>query len=123
MIIVFAFIILHVPEKSPTDVSSEKSVIYNKTLLNKINAANSYSALFNEDEYDKLNDDNLVIVVQVHNRLNYLKALIRSLSKVQNINETLIVFSHDYYDDNINNLIKHIPFAKVMLYFFFFKFS
>lgn len=94
---------------------SEIEELFDLNLLNKILKFNEKLTVKNSDKFAELNDDNLVIVVQVHNRLGYLKNLIYSLSKTELINETLIIFSHDFYDKNINNLIFNITFAKVIL--------
>lgn len=58
----------------------------------------------------------------MHNRLEYLKNLIESLSAVSEINKSLLIFSHDYYDTEINNVIHSIKFARVFTFFVnFFK--
>ena len=59
-----------------------------------------------------------VIAIQVHNRLQYLRQLIISLSAAQGIDKTLIIFSHDFYDEGINELINSIDFAKTMQIFY-----
>ena len=72
----------------------------------------------------------LVILVQVHSRLNYLKELIESLRQTKYIEESLVVFSHDIYDTEMNNLIENIDFCAVIsnkqfyicLEYFIFKF-
>ena len=46
----------------------------------------------------------LVILMQVSSRLNYLKELIQSLKNTRYINETLVVFSHDFIDNQINSV-------------------
>lgn len=55
----------------------------------------------------------MVILIQVHSRLNYLKELINSLRETRNINETLVIFSHDIFDQDINKLIESIDFCAV----------
>jgi hypothetical protein len=56
----------------------------------------------------------LVILIQVHSRLNYLKELVRSLNETKHINETLVIFSHDLIDEKINDFIKTIDFCAVL---------
>jgi hypothetical protein len=56
----------------------------------------------------------LVILVQVHSRLNYLKELIESLRQTKYIEESLVVFSHDIYDTEMNKLIESIDFCAVI---------
>lgn len=59
-----------------------------------------------------------VILIQVHSRLNYLKELINSLKKTKYIEQALLVFSHDIYDEEMNNLINSIDFCAVRSFFF-----
>lgn len=74
---------------------------------------NEEQRILNAEAFGPLTNDSLVIVIQVHNRIIYLKYLIESLSKAKYINEALLVFSHDLYDENINRLIQSITFCKV----------
>lgn len=69
----------------------------------------------NENLFSSLKDDALVIIVQVHKRLPYLRTLIKSLSRVKFIESALLVFSHDHIDDDINRLIEAINFTQVMI--------
>lgn len=52
-------------------------------------------------------------VLQVHNRIEYLKELISTLRDAQYIETTLLIFSHDYSSAAINKLIKGIDFCLV----------
>uniref|UniRef100_A0A182IMD7 Alpha-1,6-mannosyl-glycoprotein 2-beta-N-acetylglucosaminyltransferase n=1 Tax=Anopheles atroparvus TaxID=41427 RepID=A0A182IMD7_ANOAO len=54
----------------------------------------------------------------VHKRITYLRHLIVSLAQARDISRTLLVFSHDYYDDDINDLVQSIDFCKVMQIFY-----
>lgn len=51
---------------------------------------------------------------QVHTRITYLRHLIVSLAQARDIEKTLLIFSHDYYDEDINDLVQSIDFCKVM---------
>ena len=55
----------------------------------------------------------LVILIQVHSRLSYLKELIQSLKETKHIEDTLVVFSHDIIDSDMNDLINTIDFCAV----------
>ena len=82
-------------------------------LLETILMHNEAPVIFN-DKYlntEELPDDLIVLLVQVHNRIVNLKALIESLKDVEGINKTLLIFSHDHYDDDLNNLVKSIDFC------------
>uniref|UniRef100_A0AC34RIP0 Alpha-1,6-mannosyl-glycoprotein 2-beta-N-acetylglucosaminyltransferase n=1 Tax=Panagrolaimus sp. JU765 TaxID=591449 RepID=A0AC34RIP0_9BILA len=60
----------------------------------------------------------IVLIVQVHNRAEYLKLLIDSLEKVKGIEKALIVFSHDIYHPPVNELILNIKFCQVIQIFY-----
>lgn len=51
---------------------------------------------------------------QVHTRIKYLRHLIVSLAQARDISKTLLIFSHDYYDEDINDLVQSIDFCKVL---------
>jgi alpha-1,6-mannosyl-glycoprotein beta-1,2-N-acetylglucosaminyltransferase len=54
-----------------------------------------------------------VLLVQVHTRVVYLKKFIEMLRSVQTINQTLLIFSHDFIDPEINILVRKIEFVPV----------
>ncbi len=56
--------------------------------------------------------------MQVHNRLQYLQQLITSLSKARGIERTLLVFSHDFWDEGVNRLVASVDFAMAMQIFY-----
>ncbi|KAG5846975.1 hypothetical protein ANANG_G00120680 [Anguilla anguilla] len=72
----------------------------------------------NEDRFRKRPKDDLVVVVQVHNRLENLKLLIESLRRVRGIETVLLIFSHDYWSPEINQIIAAIDFCPVLQIFF-----
>ena len=43
---------------------------------------------------------------QVHNRVIYLRQLVASLKLARGIQDTLLVFSHDVWDPEINALVR-----------------
>ena len=59
-----------------------------------------------------------MLYLKVHDRITYLRHLIISLAQAQDISQTLLVFSHDYYDEEINSLIQSIDFCKVIQIFY-----
>ncbi|XP_029966767.1 alpha-1,6-mannosyl-glycoprotein 2-beta-N-acetylglucosaminyltransferase [Salarias fasciatus] len=63
-------------------------------------------------------DPALVLVVQVHNRPQYLRLLIQSLEKVQDIQNALLIFSHDYFSKEIDTIVQGINFCKVLQIYF-----
>lgn len=83
-------------------------------IIRNIKHYNKLQHILNEDRFGPLKSDSVVIVVQVHNRIEYLRYLITSLAQAKDISKTLLIFSHDYYDENINDLIQKIDFCKVL---------
>ncbi|KAF5726539.1 putative beta-1 2-n-acetylglucosaminyltransferase II [Tripterygium wilfordii] len=67
----------------------------------------------NRDLYPNLAKDHIVIVLYVHNRTQYLKIVVESLSQVQGISETLLIVSHDGYFEEMNNIVDSIKFCQV----------
>lgn len=60
----------------------------------------------------------VLITIQVHNRITYLSHLVESLRVANDINQALLIISHDVYDDEINELIRTIDFCMVMQIFY-----
>ncbi|KAL3497711.1 hypothetical protein ACH5RR_040443 [Cinchona calisaya] len=67
----------------------------------------------NLDLFPKLAKDSIVIALYVHNRPQYLKVVVDSLSRVEGISETLLIVSHDGYFEEINRIIEGIKFCQV----------
>ena len=83
----------------------------------KIWQANQEEKLLNGQSFNP-STASAVIVVQVHNRARYLEGLIKSLSTVRGINNSLLIFSHDVYDEGINHMIAGITFCPVVQIFY-----
>ncbi|EXB98278.1 Alpha-1,6-mannosyl-glycoprotein 2-beta-N-acetylglucosaminyltransferase [Morus notabilis] len=67
----------------------------------------------NRDLYPRLSLDHITIVLYVHNRPQYLKVVVESLSHVVGISETLLIVSHDGYFEEMNKIVKNIRFCQV----------
>ena len=93
-----------------------------KSLAKFIENANLMQHIRNKYFINKLlkneNKTFLVILIQVSSRLNYLKELIQSLKNTRYINETLVVFSHDFIDNQINSVIENIIFCSTLQIFY-----
>ncbi|XP_066562157.1 alpha-1,6-mannosyl-glycoprotein 2-beta-N-acetylglucosaminyltransferase [Amia ocellicauda] len=63
-------------------------------------------------------DPELVLVVQVHNRPAYLKLLVDSLKKSSEVHNILLIFSHDYFSQEISDIVQDITFCKVLQIYF-----
>ncbi|XP_076308155.1 alpha-1,6-mannosyl-glycoprotein 2-beta-N-acetylglucosaminyltransferase isoform X1 [Tachypleus tridentatus] len=83
-----------------------------------IKKINTDQLIINSYKYGPLSSGNPVIVIQVHNRYQYLSALIRSLQQTKGIEKVLVIFSHDLFDREINQLIQKISFCKVTQIFY-----
>lgn len=102
--------------KKSLNISNEIKISTNQTLINyykqyvertnnKQFMSNSNLFLFNQTRY--------ILLVQVHTRVVYLKKFIQMLQDVEKINETLVIFSHDFIHSDINALIQNISFVPV----------
>ncbi|KAL5283249.1 MGAT2 family protein [Megaselia abdita] len=87
-------------------------------ILKFISKYNDLQIVLNEDVFGPLQNDSVIIVIQVHSRITYLRHLIVSLAQAREISRTLLIFSHDFYDEDINDLIQSIDFCKVMQIFY-----
>lgn len=86
----------------------------------QIENINSRQRIQNINRYGlKLNQESVVIVVQVHDRLEYLKILFDSLKETKKIEETLLIISHDVYSESLNRLVKDIDFCPVSHLFYY----
>ena len=65
-------------------------------------------SVLNSDKFGPVTNSTTVITVQVHNRITYLSHLIDSLSASANIEKAVVVFSHDVWDTDINNLVRSV---------------
>uniref|UniRef100_A0AC34QKI0 Alpha-1,6-mannosyl-glycoprotein 2-beta-N-acetylglucosaminyltransferase n=1 Tax=Panagrolaimus sp. JU765 TaxID=591449 RepID=A0AC34QKI0_9BILA len=79
---------------------------------------NFHHEVKNEAIFGPVNTSEVVIVVQVHERLEYLKYLISTLKETKGIEKALVVFSHDMNHDEINAEIQKIDFCRVIQIFF-----
>lgn len=114
--------IIFLPSKSsvyslePNATQKSENQVDSKTLSRlrqTIDGINEEQKVMNLQHFGGLSSNDMVIVVQVHNRAQYLSALIKSLSRTQGIDKVLLVFSHDVFDDEINSIVRRITFCKV----------
>jgi alpha-1,6-mannosyl-glycoprotein beta-1,2-N-acetylglucosaminyltransferase len=83
-----------------------------------ITLKNDEQQIINEDKYGPVTNDTILITIQVHNRATYLRHLINGLRNAKNIEKTLLIFSHDLYDDEINLMVQSIDFCMVLQIFY-----
>jgi alpha-1,6-mannosyl-glycoprotein beta-1,2-N-acetylglucosaminyltransferase len=74
--------------------------------------------IHNEATFGPVDNSTIVVVVQVHSRAEYLKHLIVSFAASRDIKDALVIFSHDLYDAEINELISRIDFCRYAQIYF-----
>lgn len=74
--------------------------------------------VFNEERFGKVTPETTILLIQVHCDIERLQYLIVSLAQVHYIETTLLVFSHSYFDETINNMIMKIRFCRFMQIFY-----
>ena len=77
----------------------------------EINAINNDEVILNDNKFPPFE---LVVIVQVHRRTEYLKMLLESLREARDINTVLLVISLDYYDVELFSVVDKIDFCKVI---------
>lgn len=118
---------------SPFNMSINETVIDNNYLILRelIQYRNLNPAIQNKNFIEKRlesmmsskNETNqsesfMVILVQVHYRIEYFREMINSLKDVKYIEESLVIFSHDFYDEKINSLVEAIDFCATLQIFY-----
>ena len=82
-------------------------------LRQRLVSLNQEEKILNSDKFPPLASDDIILIVQVHKRLGYLKQLFESLRAARDIGKVLLVVSHDYYYDEMNQLVETVDFCKV----------
>lgn len=107
-------------EKAKDKAKSNKPEVDNTTLVYRgiVFQLNFDQTIRNEEKYKTRQKDDLVVVVQVHNRPDYLKLLVDSLRKAREVEKILLIFSHDYWSPEINKVVASVDFCQVLQIFF-----
>ena len=114
------FLKAHLPKQ--TRLLNVTALSANATLKDIVQFLNHQQKIMNSEVFgEKLDKDSIVVVVQVHNRVDYLNYLIQSLSRVEGKEQLLLIFSHDFYSAEINSLIDQITFCKVGNSYYWFQ--
>nr|XP_053642457.1 alpha-1,6-mannosyl-glycoprotein 2-beta-N-acetylglucosaminyltransferase-like [Cherax quadricarinatus]XP_053642466.1 alpha-1,6-mannosyl-glycoprotein 2-beta-N-acetylglucosaminyltransferase-like [Cherax quadricarinatus]XP_053642477.1 alpha-1,6-mannosyl-glycoprotein 2-beta-N-acetylglucosaminyltransferase-like [Cherax quadricarinatus]XP_053642486.1 alpha-1,6-mannosyl-glycoprotein 2-beta-N-acetylglucosaminyltransferase-like [Cherax quadricarinatus] len=103
-------------EVDATEVSLAKDAIV--MIKKQVALANEEQKVYNEERYGAVSSNTTILLVQVHNRLENLRYLVESMKKVRGIEETLVIFSHDFWDAAINDFVRNISTFRVMQIFF-----
>ncbi|KAI5644401.1 n-acetylglucosaminyltransferase II (MGAT2) domain-containing protein [Phthorimaea operculella] len=80
---------------------------------------NKNETILNERTFDcSAKWDEVILVVMVKELTESFKFLLTSLSQVREIESVLLIFSHSYYDENLNELIRDVNFCRVQQIFY-----
>lgn len=108
-------------EKTKEKEKILKPEIDNTTLVYRgiVFQLNFDQTIRNEEKFKSARQkDDLVVVVQVHNRPDYLKLLVDSLRKARGVESILLIFSHDFWSPEINKVVASVDFCQVLQIFF-----
>ncbi|KAK3868998.1 hypothetical protein Pcinc_025659 [Petrolisthes cinctipes] len=84
----------------------------------QLEAENKLQKIYNVNRYGPVLNNTSILLVQVHRRLENLAHLVKSMKAVRGINESLVIFSHDFWDECMNNFVRNITEFRVMQIFF-----
>ncbi|XP_073996607.1 alpha-1,6-mannosyl-glycoprotein 2-beta-N-acetylglucosaminyltransferase isoform X1 [Rhodnius prolixus] len=87
-------------------------------ILRHIERYNQAQTVHNEDIFGPIQNDTIIIVIQIHTRIVYLRHLIVSLAQARDIETTLLVFSHDVFIPECNELVQSVDFARTLQIFY-----
>ncbi|CAF4811543.1 unnamed protein product [Pieris macdunnoughi] len=114
-------LLVEIPESAYKFISFEQRGTQHldiTTLKRLIKSYNEAERIHNNIDFGPGLNDSTVIVIFVHKISVHLKYLIASLSNIQGIQDVLVIFSHAFYDININKLIEQIDFCRVLQIFY-----
>ena len=101
-----------------TEIIPTRDEIVTQVLTSKPVSENTLSSVYSEmnifSSHTECGQPRLVLVIQVHDRLEYLKQLFVSLEVNELIRDTLIITSHDLYTDEIHQFVSSVSFTRVI---------
>ncbi|KAJ2952310.1 hypothetical protein O0L34_g4594 [Tuta absoluta] len=87
-----------------------------KQLIHKYN---TNETILNKSSFDcSVQWDKVILVVMVKELTQAFKFLLASLSQVREIESVFLIFSHSFYDENLNELIRGVNFCRVQQIFY-----
>ncbi|XP_041374177.1 alpha-1,6-mannosyl-glycoprotein 2-beta-N-acetylglucosaminyltransferase-like [Gigantopelta aegis] len=90
-----------------------------ETFHREVDFLNHQGFIHNQQTFTpRLTSESIVILVQVHNRPDQLQMQIDSFRKMRYINETLVIFSHDFYSQDVFDVLAKIDFCPYMQIFY-----
>nr|XP_045615364.1 alpha-1,6-mannosyl-glycoprotein 2-beta-N-acetylglucosaminyltransferase-like [Procambarus clarkii] len=103
-------------EVDPLEVSLTEEEV--ASVKEQIKQVNDDQEILNQHIFGPVVPNTSVLLVQVHKRLENLHYLVESMSAVEGINKSLVIFSHDLWDPAINAFVRNITNFRVMQMFF-----
>ena len=96
---------------------TNRSVLSETEKLREIvRSANEKEFIRNKEKFGaEFSKTSVVIIVQVHDRVDYFSHLLKSLSRAKGIEEVLLIISSDYYSEDMNRLVESIDFCRVSI--------
>ena len=105
---------LEILDEANPSHSLDKDKTHNAFKLKKLaENMNKQQLIFNKDEFPNRPKDGIIIVIQVHKRLEYLVHLLSSLENAKGIENVLLIVSSDWYSDALMDAVKKINFCQV----------
>lgn len=97
---------------------SSSSPLRLRELYDKLEKLNGAREVQNWEAFGPVQADTPVLAVRVGRDAERLQYLIVSLAQVDNIRSAIVIFSHSFYDESVNQLIEGITFCMVMQIYF-----
>lgn len=118
-------------ERIATTLHATVKISQNRSVMPEIAKLRDFVRSLNEKEYirnvDKFGTEfsqsSIVIIIQVHDRVDYFSHLLKSLSRAKGIENAFLVISNDYYSEEINRHVESIDFCRVLQIFFPFSYQ
>lgn len=84
-----------------------------------VRSANAAEFIRNKEKFgSKFSQNSIVIIVQIHDRVDYFSRLLKSLSRAKGIEDALLIISSDFYTEEVNKHVDSIDFCRVIHIFF-----
>lgn len=85
-----------------------------EALKQEVARINAEQYIHNLGKYQlNLDSESLVIVIQTHDRAEYLRILLNSMRNIRDIEKSLLIVSHDVYSNELNAIIEAVDFCPV----------
>lgn len=101
-----------------TETRTNRQPIDRDYIKQMIDKYNSQEIILNIDTYGSVTENTVIMVVLVGKFSSSFRYFVTSLSQTKGIDNVLIIFSHSYFDENINTLIRSIDFCRTLQVFF-----